>query len=324
VVATGKALPTPLQMSYYTDTNNAFGRLMKYASEVVESDPANNRFRMMITRSPSDSTPWNLWVYADTPTTTGITIPAVGALVEVLGINCVMTDWGDNVLVCGKASDVYAIPTVGSLGAARKLPDGGVIIDASQNPLVITYKDMGDAAFDGGYWFYAESADRTAGMKINVMKSGTEPGFMPADCEPGDKVTRLRGNLVLPTAATPADQMDIPRELRLTEMPTLVQGSVADIPAFLVTTAKSFGGGRSPAVVQGVGTNTEGLLMRVAGTASGYGSDANWEWFYLDDGSGVPNEGGHTGIKVFRSKKFRMDWDPYPFPMNDGDFVTVS
>ncbi len=324
VVATGKPLPTPLQMSYYTDTNNAFGRLMKYASQVVESVPSQNRFRMRITRSPSDPQPWDLWVYVDTPGTTGATIPAVGALVEVLGINCVMADWGENVLVCGRPLDIYAIPTVTSLGATKKMPDGGVIVDASQNPLIVTYKDMGDGAFDSGYWFYVESQDRSAGLKINVMKSGTDAGFMPADLGPGTKVLRLRGNLIVPSEATPAAQLDIPRELRLTEMPTIAAGNLSDIPDFLGTNVKTLGGGPYPAVVQGVGTNTEGLLMRLAGTASGYGFDDTWEWFYLDDGSGVPNENGHTGVKVFRSKKLRTEWDGYPFPTTDGQFVVVS
>jgi hypothetical protein len=324
VVATGKPGPSPLQMSYYTDTNNAFGRLMKYANNVVESQPANNRFRLMITRSPSDGTPWNLWVYADTPATTGITIPEVGTLVEVLGINCVMSDWGENVLVCGKASDIYPIPTVNSLGAAKALPNGGVIIDASAKPLVVTYVDKGDAALESGYWFYLESPDRTAGLKVNVMKSGTGTGFMPEGLEPGYKVTYLRGNLALPGTATPSAQMDIPRELQLSETPTVVAGVPTDIPAFLGMNIRAFGGGRYPAPIQGVGTSTEGLLVRVTGVASGYASDDNWEWFYLDDGSGVPNEGGHTGIKVFRSKKLRSEFDRFPFPTTDGDLVTVQ
>lgn len=324
VVATGKALPNVLQMTYYTDTNNAFGRLMKYSTSVVESQPANNRFRLMITRSPSDGTPWNLWVYADTPTTTGITIPAAGTLVEVVGINCVMSDWGENVLVCGKASDIYPIPTVTSLGAAKALPNGGVIIDASASPLVVTYVDRGDASLESGYWFYMESPDRTAGLKVNVMKSGTGSGFMPAGLEPGYKVTGLRGNLALPGTATPSGQLDIPRELQLTETPTVVAGVPADIPACLGMNIRAFGGGKYPAPVQGVGTGTEGLLIRVTGVASGYASDENWEWFYLDDGSGMPNEGGYTGIKVFRSKKLRSEFDRFPFPTVDGEYVTVQ
>jgi hypothetical protein len=323
LVASGKPLPTPLQMSYYTDTNNAFGRLMKYSSQVVESQPSSNRFRLLITRSPSDSTPWNLWVYADTPTTTGITIPEVGTLVEILGINCVMTDWGENVLVCGKPNDVYVVPTVTSLGAARALPNGGVIIDASANPLVVTYVDKGDAA-DGYYWFYVESPDRTAGIKVNVKKSGLNPGYMPEGLEPGYKITNMRGNLALPTSPTPAGQLDIPRELQLNAMPSVVPGEPVNIPAFLSMTTKAFGGGGYPPTVQGVGVNTEGLLVRLTGTARGYGSDENWEWFYLDDGSGVPNEGGYTGVKVFRSRRLRTEWDPYPFPTVDGQFVTVQ
>lgn len=321
LVAANKPLPNPLNMSYYAEINYSYGRLMKYSAQVVES--VSNRFRVQIPTSSSNPALADMWVYADTPSTTGVTIPSVGTLVEILGVNCQMADWGPNVLVCGIPSDVRPVPTVTSLGAAKALPDGGVIIDASASPLVVTYVDKGDAA-DGYYWFYVESPDRTAGIKVNVKKSGTNPGYMPSGLEPGYKITNMRGNLALPTSPTPTAQLDIPRELQLTEVPSVVPGEPVNIPAFLSMTTKSFGGGGYPAVVQGVGVNTEGLLVRLTGTARGYGFDENWEWFYLDDGSGVPNEGGYTGVKVFRSRRLHGEFDPYPFPTVDGQFVTVQ
>jgi hypothetical protein len=52
--------------------------------------------------------------------------------------------------------------------------------------------------------------------------------------------------------------------------------------------------------------NTEGLLIRVSGKVMGYGEDGTkgWMWCYVDDGSGVPSEGGPTGnkgIKVIKA-----------------------
>jgi len=61
--------------------------------------------------------------------------------------------------------------------------------------------------------------------------------------------------------------------------------------------AKTAGGGtqgKTPGTTGGVGLNTTGLLVKIAGKVSLVVSDG----FYLDDGSGL-NDGVGSGIKVW-------------------------
>ncbi len=232
---------------------------------------------------------------------------------------------------------LFKYSTIGEIKACK---DTSVIFENYENPCIVTYVDPGDLyGSNAEKWFWVEQLTPdgglgAAGLKVNAKALGN---YFPPGMTAGATITRMSGTLVLPTSSTDP-VIDLTRELRLDSMPTL--GGYTDLPPFICMNVKSYGGGwrsnvanpgpgdGTPAVigawvgnnpVVATGLNTEGLLIRVTGKVLGYGEDVSkgWMWCYVDDGSGVPCEGGpdgYKGIKVIRA------WDAISaFPRSPED-----
>lgn len=204
---------------------------------------------------------------------------------------------------------------VNSLRQLKKLPDCGVVLKPKKGAdVIVTYVDPGERERGKRLWFWVEASDRETGLLVSAQREDQ----VPADMTEGDKITCLKGRLIVSPNAG--------RVLYLVDKPQFTQGSISGIPLFVKVTVKGFGGGEwvglTPPVASGVGRNTDGLLVQVTGKACGYSRDELHEWFYLDDGSGVPNENGRTGIRVIRSIEYR---DPaVSFPTMNGVTVTAE
>ncbi len=225
--------------------------------------------------------------------------------------------WSD----AGVSDGIRILLKYATIGEIKASKDSAVIFENNTNPCVVTYVDPGDtfgANPEKWFWVVQLTPDGglgAAGLKVNAKALGE---YFPVGMTAGATITNMSGSLVLPTSQTDT-VIDMTRELRLDSTPTL--GGYVDLPAFLSMTAKSYGGGwrtkvalpgagdGTPAVIGGVGLNTEGLLVRVSGKVLGYGSNADWMWCYIDDGSGVPCEkvwtgteiAEYTGIKVIKA-----------------------
>lgn len=322
IVATGKAMPAVSPMNYYTDTNSTYGRIWSLGGTAI--NVGTDRFDLQLPTSSATPTLVNLSIRAVTPASTGIVMPAENQLVDVVGINVMMDAWGGNQLLVGKPSDVSSWAEISKFADIKRLSNRGVIFDATVAggvAPIVSYLDPGENQLLGtGNWAWVIDPDRASGLKIdNSLIPPVAPATDPPKLDalvPGGKVLKMKGRLTVPT--------DGARLLQLVELPTYQAGQLSDIPSFLAMPAKAFGGGYAggtPGVVGGIGLNTDGLLIRVAGTASGYGTDGTWEWFYLDDGSGIVNEGGHIGIKVLR---ILNPSDFYDFPYFGGEKVIAE
>ncbi|MGC8863827.1 MAG: WD40/YVTN/BNR-like repeat-containing protein, partial [Armatimonadota bacterium] len=232
--------------------------------------------------------------------------------------------WSD----AGVSDGIRILLKYSTLGEIKAAKDTSVIFENDDNPCIVTYVDLGDLyGFNAEKWFWVEQLTPdgglgAAGLKVNAVALGP---YFPAGLYAGATITRMSGSLVLPTSQ--ADTiLDMTRELRLDSTPMV--GEYTDLPPFLSMTTRSYGGGwrtnvanpgpgdGTPAVIgawldeshsmPAIGLNTEGLLVRVSGKVLGYGEDATkgWMWCYVDDGSGVPCEGGingYKGIKVIKA-----------------------
>ena len=134
------------------------------------------------------------------------------------------------------------------------------------------------AALPGMFWI--EEADRSAALKV-ISGSSVTVG----------NLVNVVGVLGLSGAqrALLADSVD---DAGLGVMPA---------PVALVT--RSLGGSSFNSLTPGVTTTTGlyniGLLVRVAGNVSYSNTDdPSAKYFYLDDGSGISDDSGHTGVKV--------------------------
>jgi len=86
---------------------------------------------------------------------------------------------------------------------------------------------------------------------------------------------------------------------------------------------RALGGGQfnqyTPGVADGVGLNNIGLLVRTWGTVTYV--DAAQQLFYIDDGSGLDDKSGFTGVRV--SYKDLAPGNTFT-PPNQGDRVAVT
>ena len=149
------------------------------------------------------------------------------------------------------------------------------------------------AVFD--YDFYIEEYDRTAGIRV-------VPFAMPEGLSPSETV-EVAGVLSV-----------IDGERCLWSAAVLRLGYRAVKPVGL--TLKALGGGDwlfNPATYagqQGVagacGLNNIGLLVRVCGTVTWV--DADNHLYYLDDGSGVDDGSGHSGVRVITWGQLPVQW----------------
>lgn len=198
---------------------------------------------------------------------------------------------------------------VHTLERIRHTKDSHVVFNAQcgREPVVTFIKYWGNRAF-----FFIESCDASAGLRIDTVYGK----FMPESLSIGDKIAHMEGDLKTFTKG---------RMLVLSTYPVIIHGKPSNVPAAVQVDVKRFGGakeGYTPGVVNGIGHNTDGLIVKVIGKTSGYGNDMDYEWFFLDDGSGVPNDKGYSGIEVYRVK---VNSDPcVQFPMVDGTLVEVE
>lgn len=306
VVSTGNPLGSEDKFWYSIKWHSAYGRFYKASGKV--NYVGTNYFAMDVPTDESGASTTSFGVYVPTFTTVGALQPSVGDLVDVYGFLSMLVQFGENCLVVGGENDISIWHTVKSIGAAKALPNGGVIIDLTgetDQQLVVTYVDPGESA-DGipGKWFWVEDINRTQGLKVNT---GTDQVYLPAMLV-GDTIQKLAGTLVTPSNSG--------RELILSETPEYILGAGVIVP-YLSMNMKSFGGGQfggtslqtdgTPKVLDGAGLSTDGLLVRITGLVTGAGSDdptstnAWKEWIYVDDGSGVRSDNGMTGIKVIKA-----------------------
>lgn len=315
VVATGQALPTPTALTATNMLSYTWGRLFS-ASGIAKNVVADG-FDLEI--APGST----VTVRADTPATTGITMPGENAQVDIRGLNVYEpVIWSTNIwLLVSKPADVSSWAHVNSLNDIKYVANGNtVVLDVASGAVapVVTYIDPNElGGIETGQWCYVISKDRATGLKISTADK-TYP--FPSTMTAGDEITRLVGTL-----STTSGAHQPHRQLVLKEVVTIAEKDVTNIPPFLTLNGRAFGGawtGATAGVSGGIGLNTEGLLVRMAGKCSGYGitSDNAYEYFYLDDGSGIECENGYKGIKVYRSLNL-AEYDYFP---SDGDMVIVQ
>jgi uncharacterized lipoprotein YddW (UPF0748 family) len=151
-----------------------------------------------------------------------------------------------------------------SAGEARGFPDGTLVAIEGQT---VT------AAFDG--FFYI--GDRSSGLRVVS----------------GEAVTVNRSVTVIGTLAL------VNGCERALELAHMVVGDDTDGVIAASMVQRSLGGGAqnayTPGVTGGAGVNNIGLLVRVAGRVTALTEDG----FYLEDGSGLKDAPGNTGVRVW-------------------------
>ncbi|MGQ9580739.1 MAG: hypothetical protein ACUVT8_07315 [Armatimonadota bacterium] len=308
-------------------------------AEVTAVDPENQHFTVKL---PYDG--YQALCDVDTLASTGIVLPQVGDRVDMY---CILDQHepGARALRPGKPGDVHVIPIASELGIIKRASDGTAIFNSTTNPLVVTYVDVGDiGGYDAGKWFWVEQLNKTTDPKAGVsglkVYTGATAQYLPPELQIGDTITYMKGQLNSSGTAQ-NDYMDRPRELQLTEMPSV--GQPTSVPSFLEVTVKSFGGGwlsdvpnpgpgqGTPPVIDQIeplvfatGLNTEGVLVKVVGKVVGYGWDPNYRymWCWIDDGSGTvsdvsadtdyPPNTRMTGVKCVRLYNMFENWPRDP------------
>jgi len=132
-----------------------------------------------------------------------------------------------------------------------------------------------------GSTFWIEESDRTAALRVAYT------GAIPARNSKVDVIGAL-------------DSSTAPRVLNAVSVTDKGVGNPID-PLALIT--RALGGAspsaNTPSVTGGVGAYNLGMLVRIAGMAgSADTSDPNKKYFFLDDGSGLTDGLGHSGVKV--------------------------
>lgn len=181
-------------------------------------------------------------------------------------------------------TDIYAqrfgsVPEYESVADVRLLPDGSVLALSGK---VVTAK------FADHMCSYIEDADRSAGIKVAEDFWSLPP--VGRLCGVTGRINTVGGERQIEPTGAPAD---------------LGPGT---IPAPIGLGLSALGGGpvlakdevRVPGLAGCAGANNVGLLVRVWGRTS-YSApwdDPDWPYFYVDDGSGLADTSGHTGVRV--------------------------
>lgn len=190
---------------------------------------------------------------------------------EVLGVSRfddVTDPWMQSLITSGNSEQLISWLET----AMQKISDAKT---ASSGPVNL-WGVVVTAAFDD--FFYVESDDRTAGMRIDLPGHNIEPGVY-VDVT-GTPSTNVDGERTL-VVASPAD-------VRIGS-----SGSVA--PVGLNNSALGGGGfGYQGPLWQATGLSNVGLLIKTWGRVTYTGSG----FFYIDDGSGADDNSGHAGVKV--------------------------
>lgn len=159
-----------------------------------------------------------------------------------------------------------------AVGEVRLLPDGAPVSLAEKVVSAVF-------AVDGAV--YVQEADRSAGVR--VVSSG-------ANLMPGDVVS------LVGTIST-RSLNSRPAERQITSATIVKTGAIQSV-APLVANCSSIGGGSSgavlPGVSGGVGLNSIGLLLKVAGKVTA----KTGAYLYVDDGSGLVDDSGFASVMV--------------------------
>ena len=261
VVATGQSYPGYSEMQWAAEST-WHGRYWHLGAIAVKRVVDASTFIIELPLYSTNLTPYEISVLLDTAATTGLKRPNAGDLIELTAVAGQLYGWGTRYALRPGPGDIKVIQTLTQLGDVKKLADSGVIIDASANPLVVTYVDPGDTGgFGAGRWFWVEQLNKASDPKLGVsgMKvytGGTaqylpivlryippEPPPVTSPLQMGDTITKMTGRLY--STGTDQPGMDRPREFQLIATPSAwgMYGSYMPLPGFLEMTVKSFGGG---------------------------------------------------------------------------------
>lgn len=160
--------------------------------------------------------------------------------------------------------EVY--PTIGSL---RDAPDGA-LVSLTAKPVTAGTADFTDR-------FYIEESDRSAGIMVYYGSAVTTPTLIGDDVEVSGRLSVVNG------------------EQAITNPGVTVSGA-ASVPKALGMLTRSVGGEFAPygGVTGGTGLVNTGLLIQSWGRVTSVG----WNYFYVDDGSGLRDGSGFIGVKV--------------------------
>ena len=178
--------------------------------------------------------------------------------------------WGYGKLSVSNAFPL--LPLYTNVAGARAQPDNALVKLAGQ-VVSAGYTQMGSDRF------YVEDSSRAGGIQVRIA-SGAQPNEK-------DVVT-VRGAMGNYQGERAILNSDVTR--------TGVQTGTVPEPLCMIN--RSIGGattGYVPGVVNGIGLNNIGLLVKEVGRITYIGAD----YFYIDDGSNVPGAGGQVGIKVY-------------------------
>lgn len=158
-----------------------------------------------------------------------------------------------------------------SIAAVRELPVGSLVKLSDKRVTA------GNDAF--GDRFYIEEPDRSAGMMVYTGSPAAQPTTEAQVVEVLARTSVLEGQLALVDARVLIGGTDDP--LRPLGMKT---GSVGG-------RLTSYGG-----VTNGLGLTNTGLLVKTSGKVTSVAP--SFKYFYVDDGCGLQDGSGHTGLKV--------------------------
>lgn len=291
----GMQRPQPV-LFYHSMINYTSGLLARVSG--VCASVEGSRFTMLAPSGPSDPTSVPVTVVVDTPASMCIAMPRASDFVDFTGVLAAIDPCDPGMVLFADPGRSPVAPVLHSLGEANAVGDGcAAVLDLAADPAIVTWLDPNTPETPR---IWLESAGRSSGLKVN-------PGgrCQLSDLHPGDRVVRLTGRMVTPAWGE--------REFVLLQSPIFEPGSAADIPDFLCAAHRSLAAS---------GPDTTGLLMRITGMTCGYGFGEHFEWFFVDDGSGLPGADECRGVKVVRRI---ASSDPLvPFPREDGTWVTVE
>ncbi|MCE5322033.1 hypothetical protein LLG46_01820 [bacterium] len=208
----------------------------------------------------------------------------------------------------------HSVRIYSTLAEIKQAKDGEIIFrPCSGNEPVVTFIRIEKNLKTKASWFSIEARDASAGLWVETNHGM----FLPDPLAEGDKIVYMKGRLESVWYAG--------RVFRLAAVPKYSPGNPQDIPEAISVSVRECGGakdGNTPGTVNAVGRNTDSMLIKVKGISSGYGKNGESEWFFLDDGSGVPNDNGYKGVRIMRGTDV---FDPsVHFPTRDGTRVEVE
>jgi len=184
----------------------------------------------------------------------------------------------------------HTIPEPLTCGYVKTLPDGAVV--ELKNKVVT-------AIFSSDSCIYIEEPNRTSGIRVQSSGSGLALG----------NYVNVTGSMGVLTV----NGVRYERKIDATSVTKVSNGFQIEP---LAMNCKAVGGGSVPpyfvGVLDGVGVNNIGSLVRIAGKVTYTVSN----YFYVDDGSNIPDISGRKGVMV--------KYPSTPLPVAVGDKVIVT